>query len=644
MTSNQASAAPSWWRRHARTIGMALLLLVAAGVTGWQSWRDRAPSAMPRLVIVLPDGQDMDTPLVRVWFDAAEEIGVKLEALGASRLLREDRGGAATAFILPDTVGRRLGDATIARLRERVQAGDRLMLVHDAGLSEIDGRYPGPRSRLSDLAGVDYALYDELNTGMLRETTVQVLPAHIRTLQIPPGKLVHGPDDQPRTSATAASAAAQEAPSVAGYIYGRLRYSSFVTRGRYDGTAMMQAEDGSLVAGARRHGAGEVLFVNLPLGLLKQRTDGMLLHSFLRHYAQDRAAMPLLAPMPEATGALVMNWHIDDGKALPALERADELGAFSQGPYSIHFTVGPDVNEPGDGKGMNLAGNAQAQAWVRRLARAGHEIGSHGGWIHNWFGARVGTMDRDAAATLIERNTSLLSQITGQPVREYSAPVGNHPGWVTGWLHGRDVRSYYFTGDTGMAPTRSYQDGRRPLADMWTYPVLSFGTHASFEEAKSDGTPEAEVAAWLTDIDAFCADHRTLRLVYFHPFGLVMYPNAFRAWLAHAGELVKQGRLRWMTMAGYTDFANRRLKVQWTLKDATRRPEAPAQHLEARHPVSLEGMTWLLPRSRYGLPTVASGQARVDQVDDQWRVVAGAGLALHLHLPVLPPSSPSNAR
>jgi hypothetical protein len=639
MTTSLLSRLQGWraawpWGR----ILMALLLIGAAGVTWWQARSDRLPDNVQALVLLLPDSAQDDPVPLRAWQDAAEELGLQLSTQTASQLMRGSRPAQGTAFILPDTLHRRMSDVLIGHLRERVRAGDRLLLVHDAGLSDIDGRYREDQSRLSDLAGVQYGLYGELKTGMLRDAATWVVPEQVQALGIPPGKLVRPADGRPYTSAQPASAS-DEPLSIAGYIYGELKYPTFVTRGAYGGTRLMNAPDGSLVAGWHRFGAGQVLFVNLPLTQLKVRTDGLLLHSFLQYYAERVVGVPQLSPMPQGRGAVVMNWHIDDRKALPALERAADMGAFQQGPYSVHFTAGPDVNEEGDGKGMDLSNNPQAKDWVRRLGTAGHEIGSHGGWIHNWFGTRADKLDREVVASLIERNSALLLEVGGRPVREYSAPVGNHPAWTTAWLKKRGLQSYYFTGNTGMAPTRSYQDGQRPLPDMWSYPVLNFGVYASFEEAKVDQVPETEVAAWLGDVSRFCADHRTLRLVYFHPFGLVMYPQAFQRWLETSKALADAGRLRWMTMAQYSTFANQRLRTRWTLTDATERPEAPRQQLEAHHPQSLDGMAWLLPRSRYGQPTVASGQAVVDAVDGQWRVVAGPGTGLRLHLPLAPRST-----
>jgi len=664
-TSAQRPAGGLLWRLRYPLGGLllaVLLALLAAGLSGPLSGSVPGPlarlwagltgpagePAVQRLLLLLPDEGMPDAAALQAWRDAADELGFPLDTATASQFMRDGSLARSSALILPDQLHRRMGDVLLQRLREQVRDGARLMLVHDAGTMDLDGQYLNDRARLSDLAGVDYAMYGELRTGMLRETTVAVPPAQVEALQIPPGKLLRSASGQPHTSDLPPPAAG-EALTLAGYVYGALRYTSFVTRGGYDGTRLMEAPDGSLVAGLRRSGAGRVLFVNLPLTQLKLRTDALPLHSLLRYFAQQVAGLPQLSAVPQGRGALVMNWHVDDRKALPAMARAAELGAFQQGPYSIHFTVGPDVDEAGDGQGMDLLHNPDAQAWVQRLAQAGHEVGSHGGWIHNWFGSQVGKLEPAVATELIERNAAALTAITGRPMREYSAPVGNHPAWLTPWLRERGMRSYYFTGDTGMPPTRSYQDGAVPPREVWSFPVSSFGALASFEEVKAANAPEASVAAWLRDLDRFCADHRSVRLVYFHPFGLVMYPEALRQWLEDTRALIAQDRLAWMTMAQYADFANRRLQARWSLDDAAGLPLGTglglggpgAQRLHAEHPASLAGLTWLLPRERYLRPDVKRGEARVDAADNHWRVVAGEGRELELELRLLPQPTPA---
>ena len=586
---------------------------------------------------------------MQAWRDAAAELGFALDVVGDSQLLRDPAGWRDAALILPDTVHRRANEALLAHLTRRVAAGARLMLVHDAAVLDMDGHYHPEQARLSPLAGVRYALWGALGTGMLREQQAQVLPQALPALQLPPGKLLRDSTGRPLTSVPPLPTA-QERLTVVGYQYGPLRYPMFRTAGAYDGERLMAAADDTLLAGLREVGRGRVLFVNLPLGYLKLRTDGLLLHSLLRLFAQDVALLPQLSPMPQGRGALVMNWHIDSAAAVPAMQQLADLGAFDQGPYSVHLTAGPDVDRDGDGLGMDLARNAVMRDWVRRFAARGDEIGSHGGWTHNAFGQMVGTQDRAQSAAMIERNSLAVAEASGRPVREYSAPTGNHPAWVTGWLHERGVQAFYFTGDSGMAPTRSFQDGHRPPPGMWAFPVLSQGQVAAFEEAHRQGMPEADVAAWLADVSDFCADAHTLRLVYFHPSGVMLYPAAFKAWLRHSRQLVEAGRLRWMTMAQYADFANRRLRVLWRIEPldgaaslagvgpvgppgaGTGSAAAPAQRLAASHDEDLAGATWMLPVQRWAEPRLAEGEARIARDGAFWRVEAVRGKRLVLDL------------
>ena len=477
---------------------------------------------------------------------------------------------------------------------------------------------------------------------MLRQQVAWVDPEALSVLNLPPGKLMRQGSQQPLTSAQPAPQPG-EALAVAGYHYGRLRYPVYATDGVFAGRRLMHADDAgkgagkgvgdgaSLLAGVHRVGRGEVLFVNLPLTYLKLRTDGLFLHSFLRYFAQEMAQLPQLSPMPDGRGALVMNWHIDSAAAVPAMDKLAKLGAFEQGPYSVHLTVGPDVDVPGDGLGMDLSRNPAMQQWVRHLADRGDEIGGHGGWIHNEFGRLIGTQDPARSGQMIERNSQSITGASGRPVREYSAPTGNHPAWVTPWLRERGVRAYYFTGDIGMAPTRSYQDGQRGPTNMWAFPVLSFGRQAAFEEAARSQVPEADIAAWLRDVADYCADRQTLRLMYFHPPGIALFPQAFKQWLVHTRALQSQGRLRWITMAQYADFANRRLQVQWALQDGPL-----GQQLAASHPEALAQMVWLLPAARFAQPRLREGEARIVRAGGFWQVHAGVGPRLLVDLPPAP--------
>ncbi len=621
------TAATVWrWVRNA--VGTCVLVWFALWL--WPHLGTQRSLPLTHLALLVPDDVANDDAIVQAWQDAAVETGFPLAVVRASALLRPGGYPLDAALVVPDTVHRRMNSALVAHLEARVRAGAQLMLVHDAGVSDMDGNYHPVQSRLSALAGVDYALYEKLGPRMLSEQVAWVDGAAVPMLRLPPGKLMREGSESPLVSTQPAPQADEEL-AVVSYNYGRLRYPVFATTGKFDGQRLMHFDGGGLLAGVHTVGKGTVLFVNLPLGYLKLRTDGFFLHSFLRYFAQDVAQLPQLSAMPEAQGALIMNWHIDSAKAEPAMEALQAMGAFQQGPYSVHLTAGPDVDTVGDGAGMDLNHNPRMQAWVRRFAERGDEVGSHGGWIHNAFGQMVDKQPPALSIPLIEKNMASVQAASGKPVREYSAPVGNHPAWVTQWLHDHGVRAYYSTGDIGMAPTRSYQDERRGPADMWAFPVLSYGTYGTFEDAQVAHQPERDIAAWLSDVADYCAQYRTVRLVYFHPPGIAMFPAAFKGWMQHTAALVRSQTLHWMTMAQYADFANDRLAVQWQITQDAQ--SAGAQQLTASHPRSLAHFSWLLPMQRFAQPIVLDGAAQIDQDGVYWRVVAGPAPTLHLRLP-----------
>lgn len=620
---------------------VALLCVLALALGFPHLWRPTAAAPVARsthLALVIPDELSQDDVHVKVWLDAANEAGFAMSLVRASTLLRPGGYPMDAALILPDTVHRRMNDALVLHLQQRVSAGAQLMLVNDAGVTDLDGNYHPEQSRLSSLAGVRYALYGQFGPRMMDEQVAWVDGAAVPDLRLPPGKLMRENSDNPLTSNQPVPLPNEEL-AVASYNYGRLRYPVFKTQGAFQGQRLMHSDGDGVLAGLHSFGQGKVLFVNLPLGYLKLRTDGFFLQSFLRYFAQDVAGLPQLSPLPDARGALIMNWHVDSAAAVPAMEALTALGAFTQGPYSIHLTAGPDVDRPGDGMGMDLPHNAQIRDWVRRFVERGDEVGTHGGWIHNEFGRMVDKQDPLLSQSLMEKNLAAVASASARPVREYSAPLGNHPAWVTPWLREHGIRAYYFTGDIGMAPTRSYQDGRRGPSDVWAFPVLSYGTYASFEEAHNAKVPEREIAAWLKDVADFCAQYRTVRLVYFHPPGIAMFPVAFKAWMKHTGALVNQHTLRWMTMAQYADFATERMAVNWQLGpdgDA-----AGSELLQASHSHSLAHFSWLLPVQRYEQPQLLAGAAQIERDGAYWCVVAGDAASLRLRLPLRAASSGS---
>lgn len=580
-------------------------------------------SSMDTLLLLIPDSANADDPLIHLWSDAAEEEGLHLQIVRDSFLLSPMFKFHAAGLIVPDQVHRLANDTLIGALHDYVESGGKLMLVYDACTLDLNGYFPRYESRLSDLTGVSYALYDQYKKNTMEFDKIWGSQKTMQDLEILPGKYIPlaNDDEEPGWLQQVAWSGAQTSESArkftfARYLYNNLKYPSFHTSGTFDGHVLLTSKAG-VVAGTKKHGAGDVLFVNLPLGYLKSRTDGLLLHSFLLYFATHTLQLPHLASVPDGIGGLVLNWHIDAASALKPLAVMQKAGIFDQGPFSVHFTAGPDVNSVNDGKGLDVEHNPEAQSWIQYFQKRGNMVGSHGGWIHNYFGEQLSDTNQRELEPYIVRNNLALEHVTGQHITEYSAPLGNHPEWVTNWLEQHGFIAYYFAGDTGMGPTMVYRDSGKNGSSIWGFPMAHLGTEASLEEMNFDNVPGSIVESWLLGIADFSAHNHVARLVYSHPVGATRYVPALQEWLHHTQQLSDQKDFRWYTMTALATFLNQRRQVQWTLGRSENK-----LLLQATHPQSLNHQTWIFPKSQYRNLHVVQGSATIQDKGCFWLVAA----------------------
>jgi hypothetical protein len=655
------------------------------------------------LLLLVPQGQVLTSPLVTAWVDAASEIGVRIQAITDPQF--RALGDAALQYaglVLPDQLHLVADDELLKSIRKYTQAGGQTLLVYDFAAFALDSNqkptYPIPKSRLSDLAGVDYALYHTLREKSTAIGPVAVMRSTMRELQVPPGKsspyvparnaainataadmagagpvaimpgsyLPESTGPLPVCSATSNSVSAVTTTatlpadvldSYSGYLLGNLIYSSFVTQGSFNGTTLASSAEAGLVAGLHKVGRGQVMFVNLPLTYLKvARTDGLLMHGFLRYFAHNVLHMAQLSAVPDGIAGLTLNWHLDSFAAqLPTL-KLEKLGVFDDGPFSINMTAGPDAVSVGDGKGWNLDNNPIAQRMLQRFVSKGHAIGSHGGWNHDYYGLNANDSNRSTFQPYLERNASAIRRTVsdpfrvylglrsptpenlppillplvqklklsvdltfGPPLREYSPPVGNNPIWAMDWLEQQGVVASYFAGHTGMGPTRQYRDGQLRNPGMWMFPVTPFGRYATFEEFQTAALPKKDVMDWYRSSIDFAVAQNTSRMIYMHPNGANVWPDVLQDLLAYAKTQGPQ-RFRWYTMTRLADFMTARLGVTWT----ERRDKYGVSSFEVTHSSSLNEMVWMLPKARYaGLPTSKDGSVTVSDQGSDWAVRTG---------------------
>ena len=649
------------------------------------------------LLLLVPDGNALGRAEITAWLDAASEIGVRLQPITDKQFMA--LGAKALRFgglVLPDLSHTVATKEVIDAIKAYTTAGGHVMLVYDFGVYALDGNqkptYPIPKSRLSDLAGVDYVLYDEL-----REKTTVVGPvvaarSTMRSLLVPPGKsMAYLPDKELALNAPALNAdnngaaglpmtafqatpagvislpgnqcasaeppGASELESYSGYLLGGLSYSSFVTKGQFRGQVLASSPNAGVVAGLSTQGKGQVLFVNLPLTYLKvMRTDALPMHGFLNYFARHVLSLARLAQVPNAVAGLTLNWHLDSFTAQRPTQMLEKLGIFSDGPFSIHMTAGPDAITDGDAKGWNLDNNPVAQDLLRRFVASGHEVGSHGGWNHDYYGLQASESNQEKFLPYLQKNAdairhavshplrlylgfenptpqnvtavllpvrqkikSTIDRLLGSPLREYSPPVGNNPTWAMNWLEQQGVVAVYFGGHTGLGPTRHYRDGQLRNPGMWVFPVTPAGHYATFEEFQTHKIPRQQVTAWYHDSVDFVMAQDTTRMIYMHPNGANVWPDVLQDLLAYAKAQGK-AKFQWYTMARLSDFMAARAGVEWT----EQLDEAGISNFDITHPNSLEEMVWLLPKTRYlQIPVSVDGSVKVVDRGADWAIHAG---------------------
>lgn len=578
-----------------------------------------------KIILLVPDSLLPGDSRVEVWQSAAAEEGLELTLMTDSDFLQPCNGVQQYAgVIMPDQVHKRASDILIQGIKSYVRKGGNLMLVYDAAIWNTFGVYPAKNSRLSEVTGIDYALYPSLLDKTIQWDTVIGSASAFASLTVPPGKFIetsimseHRPESK--------QAKADKYYQLTAYGYKSLRYPAFVTRGSYHGKILLKQNNGNLFAGYNKYGAGNVLFVNTPLGYLKGQTDGLPLHAFLRYFADNILDIPYLAPVPDGIGGIVMNWHLDSRASLYSLQKMKQLGFYEQGPYSIHITAGPDRDRSDDKLGLDVPANPEIKNWIKFFTKRSYIIGSHGGWLHNYFGNKVPATKQPEFTHYLELNKHALEKLLDYPVQEYSSPKGNHPQWITSWLEQQGILAYYFTGDTGMAPTRAYRNGVLRNKKIWAFPIQNYADMTGFDEFYQRGLKSDTVKNWLIALTDFTIKNKTSRLVYFHPRGVLHYPEAARSWLQYAGRQNQENKFRWYTMTELAKFLNTRDQIIWKMHK-----EGQLQIFEASQPdnTSLAHQTWLLPKDRYHKPDITLGKARIKEDNRHWLVTAISGSRL----------------
>ena len=585
-------------------LGILASFALVFSYPAWKTYRTYH-HPLPVFALLVPE-QSKKALGTRIWLKAAEEEGAPLEIITEEDFIGPFQTSAEPprAILIPDEVAQDASSTLIAYLQNYVNAGGKLILVGDALMHEPTGRlkesfpaegyfqFPPILGRVGD-------------TVQLHRDTLRITDEWKEKLQIPPGQ--YSPSE------------ATAAPYREFCTYQKLHalYPHWQNDAKpFTGKKILEAGDGSLIAGIQKLNLGEVLWINLPLSYLKRRTDGLLMHSFLRWISEDWVGLPRLLPVPDGIGGLVLNVHVDSNAALPYLTILKDQGFFENGPFSIHITAGPDARNAHDKMGFNLLGNPTSQEWIRYFVKKGDQVGSHGGWIHDFFGLHVGEKETPEFVGHLEKNFEAIKKFSGHAPVEYSAPLGNQPIWVNAWLRKKGYRSYYFVGDNGMGPTQNFRDDEFTDEDLWSFPVASFQQIASFEEADQNKVPPAQMSRWLKALSEFVARDQLSRLFYFHPPGIQFYQGVLLTWMKETRALAKTGRFKWYTMDQLSTFLTRRSHIHWQILPI-------GDHfleLDVASRIDLHKMVWRVSKNAVEEVEVLSGKVRIKEIGNELEI------------------------
>jgi hypothetical protein len=577
-------------RRVWVVVAVALLVLAVVRVA---QLSDAVPSEIVPVVLVDGNEETTEDPVLNAYRSILQEEGIAAVTHPLRRLMELEPDEAVRAYpslIFAEGATRRYPKTVLSWISRYIAEGGHILFVYDSGTLRPDGTYYF-KALWASLTGVNYYRYDELGDqsltrGFLRFSTDEAAAS----LHWPSAKL-----DVERY--------------VVGYHYGRLRYPMSVALVEDEHVEVLLhgvTDQGDTVpVVTRRRGAdlgqGCVVFANLPLGALKGDSDDLIARAVLRMFLLDSAQTVHISPTPQGIGGLVINWHVDASMEWENLPVAMKEGwMLPELKSSIHITAGEFCDEPDDGKGFDACG--VGRPLTEKLMEYG-TLGSHGGWGHNWYAAHldpqeIGDFTNEQMEKYIRMNNECLASVAGYPIREYSAPNGVHPQPDnTLFLEREGVVAYYYAGDGGGTPNRTFLRGKMITPNVIAFPVMPRRIHASLEELHRARVSDAEVEAWMKQLADFAVETRTLRLWYSHPYDIPRYEKATRNFFHHVAELQRKGALTVRPMSEYADYL---LRVVDVTQSQTRSDDG-SLIVRLSHPKGLRELCLSVPSSRYSV-------------------------------------------
>lgn len=530
----------------------------------------------------------MEVNIKNAYISALEEEGVPFVWTTRGDLWRYTPKKILTehkVLIFPDFITQKIPKEFEVWVEEYVSLGGNVFIVYNSGTQTEDRSYR-EEAVFSRLLGMNYVTYNKYQSLAFQMAKVRFKDQKaVEFFEIPCGKV-------------------DELFTITGYQYGALDYPlAKVDVSHVDDKNVLAYslyKDGRSSPNTfwKKMGAGNVLYVNLPLGYLKAYgTDDLLLKAYLKAFLFRISPVPHLDNALYHKAGIILNWHIDDHRERTNLYTYIQKGIIRKNlRQSFHITAGDFLFERDDKLGFDAAKYPKP---VRKMMEMGI-IGSHGGWAHNWFvnQQKADKLTPEDIAYYVDINNKTLSLITNYPIREYSAPSGIHvQPLLTKILEERGFLAYYYPGDIGSEPNRTFIKGKMVSDKVIAFPVMPRQEIVSVQEFADNGISTAEYQKWLFKTLEHALENRDISLFYNHIYDFENNPEFVKPFSLFLDKLEyhqKRDELIVESMTYFAEFILRFLKTDYKF---VLKAKEKFMSVELHNAEGLQGITVAIPKN-----------------------------------------------
>jgi hypothetical protein len=487
------------------------------------------------------------------------------------------------AIIFPDQINQYLPYDTLTFIKIYLENGGNIFISYNVGIKNIENKYLKD-SLFSDILGINYITYNKYKEKSFLLDYIKILDPNF--INFPISKLS---DDK---------------KIISKYKYGKAKY--YLLNIEYKDNNIFKNKDYKILAISeiykvpfiviKKYKKGNIYYVNTPLGYLKANSDDLMLRSNLITFLKKICNIIHISKLPYNKPVLILNYHIDanvDHKSIDYMLKNNLLDKDIRA--SFHITAGDFRDKEGDNLGFDALN--KGKKYVEILKNYG-EIGSHGGWAHNYFSYYILYNPNDPnldkfIKKYIKENNEALEKIVGYKIVEYSAPNGVYPQPMnTKILEELGMICYYYTGDMGSCPNLTFFNNQKVSNKVLAFPVFPYKSIVSLGEMKKNNIPNIEVRNFLKYIIDYIIDSENVILYYTHPYDIFYYLDEFKFFITYLKNKIKEDKIQTMTMKEYTEFYFKFTKTEYNYTILDNKVL-----FEIYNPQDLKGISIIIPKN-----------------------------------------------